>query len=152
MAGTGAQSTKETKELCEEAHEAGATYALVLTPSTWFAAMNKENIIRFFTEVSASHALLTCLSGFDRRVLFRLLGCRRVLNTNANLQFPNSHRRHRPRFDNHLDSRVSPQHSRHQIVLRFSSQNPSPLYDIQSNVFRSLCRTGGRTFAWTYDG
>lgn len=35
IAGCGAQSTRETIQLCEEAAEAGASYSLVLTPSYW---------------------------------------------------------------------------------------------------------------------
>lgn len=51
IAGTGAQSTRETKQLNFDAKEAGATHALVLTPSTWKSAMNKELILRFHREV-----------------------------------------------------------------------------------------------------
>ena len=51
IAGTGAQSTKETKKLCVDAKEAGAAYALVLTPSVWPPQMTKANIIRFHQEV-----------------------------------------------------------------------------------------------------
>ncbi|KZT39091.1 aldolase [Sistotremastrum suecicum HHB10207 ss-3] len=47
IAGTGAQSTRETITLCEEAQEAGASHALVLTPSTWAPAMSKANILTF---------------------------------------------------------------------------------------------------------
>lgn len=35
IAGCGVQSTRETIQLCNEAKEAGADYALVLTPSYW---------------------------------------------------------------------------------------------------------------------
>jgi 4-hydroxy-2-oxoglutarate aldolase len=52
IAGTGAQSTRETINLCCDAKEAGATHALVLTPSTWVPAMTREAIIRFHTTVS----------------------------------------------------------------------------------------------------
>jgi len=51
IAGTGAQSTRETKKLCVDAKEAGATHVLVLTPSTWAPQMTTENIIRFHREV-----------------------------------------------------------------------------------------------------
>ena len=51
VAGTGAQSTRETKKLCVDAKEAGAAYVLVLTPSTWPPQMSKANIIRFHREV-----------------------------------------------------------------------------------------------------
>lgn len=35
IAGCGAQSTRETIQLCKEAKEAGADFALVLSPSYW---------------------------------------------------------------------------------------------------------------------
>lgn len=35
IAGCGAQSTRETIQLCNEAKESGADYALVLSPSYW---------------------------------------------------------------------------------------------------------------------
>lgn len=56
LAGTGAQSTKETIKLCSDAAEAGANYVLVLTPSTWPKQMTVPNIIRFF------HAVRICFS------------------------------------------------------------------------------------------
>lgn len=52
IAGTGAQSTRETKKLCIDAKEAGASHALVLTPSTWPRQMTAEIVIRFHREVS----------------------------------------------------------------------------------------------------
>ncbi|KAH8118164.1 dihydrodipicolinate synthetase [Phellopilus nigrolimitatus] len=52
VAGTGAQSTRETIELCKEARDAGASHALVLTPSTWLPQMTKENIILFHRSVA----------------------------------------------------------------------------------------------------
>ena len=51
IAGTGAQSTKETIKLCKDAAEAGAAYVLVLTPSTWPKQMTTANIVRFFHTV-----------------------------------------------------------------------------------------------------
>lgn len=35
IAGCGAQSTRETTQLCHEAKDAGANFALVLSPSYW---------------------------------------------------------------------------------------------------------------------
>ncbi|KAJ7494597.1 hypothetical protein B0H11DRAFT_2002525, partial [Mycena galericulata] len=52
IAGTGAQSTRETKKLCVDAKEAGASHVLVLTPSTWPPQMSVDNIIRFHREVA----------------------------------------------------------------------------------------------------
>ena len=54
VAGTGAQSTRETIKLCTDAAEAGARFAMVLTPSTWPGEMNDENIIKFHTTVADS--------------------------------------------------------------------------------------------------
>jgi Dihydrodipicolinate synthetase family len=52
MAGTpGVQSSWEVIELCREAAEAGAGWAMVLPPSYWVAAMSKDNIKDFYTEV-----------------------------------------------------------------------------------------------------
>ncbi|KAF7312160.1 hypothetical protein MIND_00228700 [Mycena indigotica] len=52
IAGTGAQSTRETKQLCFDAKEAGASYVLVLTPSTWPPQMTADNVIRFHRQVA----------------------------------------------------------------------------------------------------
>jgi 4-hydroxy-2-oxoglutarate aldolase len=51
IAGTGAQTTRETKKLNEDAKKAGATHALILTPSTWAKRMTKDSILRFHREV-----------------------------------------------------------------------------------------------------
>ncbi|CAE6447982.1 unnamed protein product [Rhizoctonia solani] len=52
MAGTGALSTRETKELCVEAAEAGAEFVLVLTPAVWPVMMTKEAILKFHRDVA----------------------------------------------------------------------------------------------------
>lgn len=54
VAGTGAQSTRETKKLNVDAHEAGASFALVLTPGVWPKLMTVDNILRFHREVGIS--------------------------------------------------------------------------------------------------
>ena len=54
IAGTGAGSTRETIELCEEAAEAGADYAIVIV-SGYFAgvlANNRKALKAFWTEVA----------------------------------------------------------------------------------------------------
>jgi 4-hydroxy-2-oxoglutarate aldolase len=51
IAGTGAQSTRETKQLNIDAKVAGAAYALTLTPSTWRQKMTRELILHFHREV-----------------------------------------------------------------------------------------------------
>lgn len=71
IAGTGAQSTRETKKLCADAKDAGASHALVLTPSTWPLQMTVDNILRFHREVSRyldMHAMICNLN----EILFRL--------------------------------------------------------------------------------
>ena len=52
IAGTGTQSAKETIQLCREAKDAGASHALVLTPSTWLPQMTKERIVLYHRTVS----------------------------------------------------------------------------------------------------
>ncbi|KAI1370858.1 hypothetical protein F4677DRAFT_457524 [Hypoxylon crocopeplum] len=52
IAGCGAPSTRETIQLCLEAKEAGADYALVLSPSYWPQAMGQPVIKKFFTDVA----------------------------------------------------------------------------------------------------
>ncbi|KZV80692.1 aldolase [Exidia glandulosa HHB12029] len=64
MAGTGAQSTRETRTLCEEAKDAGAEWALVLTPSTWVPAMSPDAIIRFHREVAQGSPIPTLIYNF----------------------------------------------------------------------------------------
>ncbi|KAH9052879.1 aldolase [Lactarius deliciosus] len=48
-----------TKQLNLDAKEAGATHALVLTPSTWRPAMTKELILRFHREVADASPIPT---------------------------------------------------------------------------------------------
>lgn len=71
IAGTGGQSTKETKKLCADAKEAGATYALVLTPGVWPNQMNKERILKFHRDV---RPFFSCVCG---RVVMVCKGRRR---------------------------------------------------------------------------
>ncbi len=54
IVGCGAQSVRETIELCCEAAEAGGNYALVLPPSYYATlfAPSSETIMRYFTEVA----------------------------------------------------------------------------------------------------
>jgi dihydrodipicolinate synthase/N-acetylneuraminate lyase len=65
IAGTGVQSTRETKKLCVDAGEAGASYALVLTPSTWPPQMTRENILRFHREVISVHKINILFDPYD---------------------------------------------------------------------------------------
>lgn len=66
IAGTGGQSTKETKKLCVDAKEAGASHALVLTPGVWPNQMNKERIIKFHQDVADASPIPTMIYNFPR--------------------------------------------------------------------------------------
>ncbi|CAM1506215.1 Fc.00g058560.m01.CDS01 [Cosmosporella sp. VM-42] len=54
IAGCGAQSTRETIELCKGAKEAGAEFALVLSPSYFVGAMRKPVIQKLFDDVATA--------------------------------------------------------------------------------------------------
>jgi len=64
IAGTGAQSTRESIKLCHDAKEAGATFALVLTPSTWVPAMSRDAILRFHKTVADNSPIPTMVYNF----------------------------------------------------------------------------------------
>lgn len=78
IAGTGAQSTRETKKLCVDARDSGASHVLVLTPSTWPPQMSVENIIRFHREASPCDPVEICM-------LKQPKGCRRITDTDLDL-------------------------------------------------------------------
>ena len=54
IVGCGAQSTRETIELCHEAHAAGGDYALVLPPSYYGGLHAKSTVVEFFREVASA--------------------------------------------------------------------------------------------------
>lgn len=54
IVGCGAQSTRETIELCEEAASAGGDYALVLPPGYYQGLFNKSTIMDFFRDVATA--------------------------------------------------------------------------------------------------
>ncbi|KAK0470018.1 uncharacterized protein EV420DRAFT_1257436 [Desarmillaria tabescens] len=64
IAGTGAQSTRETKQFNIDAKEAGASHVLVLTPSTWPPQMTVDNVIKFHTEVADASPIPTMIYNF----------------------------------------------------------------------------------------
>ncbi|KAF8513105.1 hypothetical protein BU17DRAFT_53575 [Hysterangium stoloniferum] len=64
MAGTGASSTKETKLLNVQAKEAGADFALVLTPGVWPRQMSRENILKFHRDVADASPLPVLIYNF----------------------------------------------------------------------------------------
>ncbi|KAG8527164.1 uncharacterized protein KY384_008594 [Bacidia gigantensis] len=52
IVGCGAQSTRETIELCNEALTSGGDYALVLPPSYFKAMLNQDSLLDFFRDVA----------------------------------------------------------------------------------------------------
>lgn len=54
VAGCGSQSTRESIELCKEAHEAGADYALVLPPSYFKANYTQQCFIDYFEDLASA--------------------------------------------------------------------------------------------------
>ncbi|KAF9523561.1 hypothetical protein CPB83DRAFT_821419, partial [Crepidotus variabilis] len=64
IAGTGAQTIRETKKLNVDAKEAGASHALILTPSTWFKSMTTDTILRFHREVADASPIPTMVYNF----------------------------------------------------------------------------------------
>ena len=52
IAGCGAQSTRETAQLCREASDAGADYALVLPPSYFAASYSRAALFEHFSDVA----------------------------------------------------------------------------------------------------
>jgi dihydrodipicolinate synthase/N-acetylneuraminate lyase len=53
MAGCGAQSTRETVQLCRDAAVAGATHALVLPPSYYGSLLSDDKIVEHFYAVAS---------------------------------------------------------------------------------------------------
>lgn len=54
IVGCGAQSTRESIELCEEAASAGGDYALVLPPGYYQGLFSKDTIMSFFQDVATA--------------------------------------------------------------------------------------------------
>jgi 4-hydroxy-2-oxoglutarate aldolase len=54
IVGCGAQSTRESIELCEEAASAGGDYALVLPPGYYQGLFSKDTIMSFFHDVATA--------------------------------------------------------------------------------------------------
>ncbi|WYZ44836.1 hypothetical protein EsH8_VIII_000152 [Colletotrichum jinshuiense] len=52
IVGCGAQSTRETIQLCQEAGESGGDYALVLPPAYYGGLLSTEHILQHFREVA----------------------------------------------------------------------------------------------------
>ena len=54
IVGCGAQSTRETIELCRDAYDAGGDYALVLPPAYYRSTLRDGSLVEFFTGVADS--------------------------------------------------------------------------------------------------
>lgn len=54
IVGCGAQSTRETIELCEEAASAGGDFALVLPPAYYQGLFSKQTVMEFFRDVATA--------------------------------------------------------------------------------------------------
>lgn len=54
IVGCGAQSTRETIELCEEAASAGGDYALVLPPAYYQGLFSKDTVVSFFRDIATA--------------------------------------------------------------------------------------------------
>ena len=52
MVGCAAQSTRETIELCQDAHRAGGDAALILPPSYYNSLYGKEDVLQYFRDVA----------------------------------------------------------------------------------------------------
>jgi dihydrodipicolinate synthase/N-acetylneuraminate lyase len=57
MAGTGAESRRETLKFTQIAKDAGAEYALVISPHYWPFAMTKPVLMEYFRTLADKAAL-----------------------------------------------------------------------------------------------
>lgn len=64
IAGCGSASKRSTVQLTREAKQAGASYALVLPPNYWSAAMSKPVLLAYFKEVADESPLPVMLYNF----------------------------------------------------------------------------------------
>ncbi|KAI9806998.1 MAG: hypothetical protein M1833_002656 [Piccolia ochrophora] len=68
IVGCGAQSTRETIELCHEALQAGGDYALVLPPSYYRPMFKSESLIEFFEDVATASPIPVLIYNFPGAV------------------------------------------------------------------------------------
>ncbi|KAI9806663.1 MAG: hypothetical protein M1825_006120 [Sarcosagium campestre] len=68
IVGCGAQSTRETIELCREAFQAGGDYALVLPPSYYRPMFKSETVIEFFEDVASASPIPIMIYNFPGAV------------------------------------------------------------------------------------
>ena len=68
IVGCGAQSTRETVELCQDALLSGGDYALVLPPSYYKAMVNQDSLIEFFNDVADASPIPILIYNFPGAV------------------------------------------------------------------------------------
>ncbi|RPA88262.1 dihydrodipicolinate synthetase family protein [Ascobolus immersus RN42] len=68
IAGCGAQSIRESIQLCQKAHAAGADYAMILPPSYYKSLYTHDSIIKFFLEIAASSPIPIFIYNFPAAV------------------------------------------------------------------------------------
>lgn len=113
IAGTGAQSTRETIQLCKDAQEAGAAFALVLTPSTWVPAMTRENVLRFHQTVH----WYTLPVANPELIQSDFSGCGQLSDTNNGLQLPHRDGRPKPNFRYHWGTSQTSKYRWHKAIV-----------------------------------
>lgn len=86
IAGTGAGSTRETIELCHEAAEAGADYAITIASGYFAGALKPAALKEFFTEVAEKSPLPVIIYNCESCVL--LESSPKAGGANATLQSP----------------------------------------------------------------
>ncbi|EPQ58331.1 aldolase [Gloeophyllum trabeum ATCC 11539] len=64
IAGTGSGSLRETLQLCDEAAEAGADYAIVITSGYFAGALDKRALKAFYTEVAEKSPIPVMIYNF----------------------------------------------------------------------------------------
>jgi dihydrodipicolinate synthase/N-acetylneuraminate lyase len=64
IVGCGAQSTRETIQLCDDAHRAGGDYALVLPPSYYRGLHAKSTVMDFFRDIATASAIPILIYNF----------------------------------------------------------------------------------------
>jgi 4-hydroxy-2-oxoglutarate aldolase len=64
IVGCGAQSTRETIQLCDDAHRAGGDYALVLPPSYYRGLHAKSTVMEFFRDVATASPIPILIYNF----------------------------------------------------------------------------------------
>ena len=75
VAGTGTGSTRETIELCHEAADAGADFAIVIMSGYFAGAITRKAIRAYFTEVAEKSPLPVIIYNCKSSLRLRRLCC-----------------------------------------------------------------------------